>query len=113
MGYIANDVTVIIATKDDNKWLAKFRDGLNEDFMPLLVGPIDHAVNGLYTWVLTPNGSKDRWDTKRTGQRVQDRLEARCRKHNTDYVTVRFGGDYRYEIGATITGGSHLTSHTN
>lgn len=79
--------------------IAAFRESLDEQFRPLLVGPIRAAANGDYVLAFLPDGSKEGWDTSDQGDAIRALLtEMFAFKYEDgsspfDVVEVRFGGD--------------------
>jgi hypothetical protein len=71
--------------------LDAFREALPEEFRPLLIGPVQTAINNDYTIVFLPDGSKEGWDTSDRG----DRIRADLLTLFADFagVEVQFGGD--------------------
>lgn len=76
-----------------------FRKALPQEFQQLLIGPIPGAINGDYSVVFLPDGSKEGWETSDEGDRIRHRLVDLFNQFYEDLSTpfdvaeVRFGGD--------------------
>jgi hypothetical protein len=109
MGVIVHDAVVVSTWREeDNRRFEEFRDqivdlaiadeegyesSLSDKWAGTLVGPISQPVNMGYTWVLTPDGSKEGWSGSDFGDQVRERFVALCRRLDVDFVHVQFGGD--------------------
>ena len=112
MGYIAHDV--VIATTQDYREggspdIDAFRLSMPEEFRHLVIGPIETAVNGTKCYVFLPDGSKEGWDMSDEGDVWRERFKALFRfaydddSSPDDVISVRFGGDCKYDGGAVLT----------
>lgn len=123
MGYIAHDA-VIVTIDPSPRFPAPdidaFRASLPEEFRPLVVGPIPSVANAYVTYVFAPDGSKEGWEDSDAGDRYREQFKDLFRgayedgSSPLDWVHVRFGGDYKYDIWDG-TGGEYgaaiITSH--
>ena len=66
VGHPALD-TLILLDRDD----LDLRDATGGCAMDLLLGPADGLVNGSITYVLTPDGSREGWETAALGDRAR------------------------------------------
>ena len=111
MGYVTHHavITVVPAHRVDDvddsrllKGLQQLRDATGGCAMDLLLGPADGLVNGSITYVLTPDGSKEGWDTAALGDRARALFVEFFTAAGADVIEVTFGEDYQQERGATV-----------
>lgn len=106
MGYIAHDA-IIVTTTDFRPGglpdINEFRASLPEHIRTLVLGPIPAAVNGYFSYVFLPDGSKEGWGRSEEADGYRAQFADLFRHHyddgstHDDVVAVRFGGDHRYE----------------
>lgn len=112
MGYIAHDA-VIVVTEDYREGglpdMDAFRASMPEHFRHLVIGPVQTVANGSTCYVFLPDGSKEGWVDSDLGDEWRRRFKELFRlayddgSSPDDVVSVRFGGDYGSEVGATLT----------
>jgi hypothetical protein len=112
VGYIAHDA-VIVTTEDFRPGglpdMEEFRASMPEHFRHLVIGPVETAVNGTKAYVFLPVGSKEGWADSALGDEWREKFKALFRlAHDNvstpdDVVSIRFGGDFGSEVGATLT----------
>lgn len=115
MGYIAHDAVLVtvngyildgyVQDGPEMPDVDAFRDSLPAEFRPLLIGPVQSAINHYVHYVFLPDGSKEGWPESSAGDEYRDSLFSFCYEDGSspfDVVRVRYGGDERYE--PVITG---------
>lgn len=98
MGYTKHDA-LLITTWDSRvgEIIDAFRGGLEKDMASLIQGPLPGVANGVFTFVVVPDGSKQGWPTSHNTRALRRalltvlRLEREC---FFDAVVVEFGGEF-------------------
>lgn len=120
MGYIAHDA--VIATTSDARPgglpnVEAFRASLPEDFRALVIGPIAGVVNGYYSYVWLPDGSKEGWSDSDKGDEYRaafvalfDQVYDDGSSHD-DVVEIRFGGDDAPDVWVRAKDGAEVTTY--
>jgi hypothetical protein len=111
MGYIAHDA-VIVVTQDFRDGglpdIEAFRQSLSVELRPLVIGPIESAINNSWIYAFLPDGSKEGWtlsdDADEARGRFKDLFRFTYEDNSSpdDWVHVRFGGDELHEVGNHI-----------
>lgn len=102
MGYFAHDVVLVTGGPDMEEKVSAFRDSLPEEWRKLVVGPVPSVVNFESNYVFLPDGSKEGWPTSDQGDKYRrefTKLFQESSQFYGDVLTVRFGGDYRRDVG--------------
>ena len=103
MGYYAHDTIAFQTVQDEAaERVEAFRAALPETWRRLIVGPVRGAANSAEFWAFLPDGSKEGWDTSNEGDSYRAELIALLDEIDSDYVHVRWGGDWGREVKATI-----------
>ena len=103
MGYMAHHAVLVhiggYASNGLADDIANFRNSLPPEWQPLVVGPVPTVVNGDFTAVFLPDGSKEGWSTSDEGddyrRRFVELFASRYEDGSSphDVALVRFGGD--------------------
>jgi hypothetical protein len=102
MGYIKHDAVIALLYEEPHplQELQAFLDALPEPFRRYFLGPVE-GRNGMLTFVVTPDGSKEGWEHSEQMDRLRSQfigIVKKARYH--ELVHLRFGGDDR---GTTIS----------
>lgn len=109
MGYVRHDA-VIVTTEGYREGglpdIEAFKQTLPEEWRRLVIGPVESAVNGTFSYAFLPDGSKEGWGTSNDGDRYRQQFRELFRtayedgSSADDVVTVAFGADYGVDVGA-------------
>lgn len=101
MGYTKHDAVIVTTgawRKGGLPDVDAFRASMPEEFRPLVVGPIDAAVNGYVSYAFLPDGSKEYWSESDLGDTLRAQFVGLFAELGDHVVAVSFGGDYRSEF---------------
>lgn len=104
MSYVKHNTIVIIAySLEDinvaremaiNTFTLNFLDAEyptdGKKYVSEILGPLN---NGLYSFFISPDGSKEGWDTSNRSDNAREEITKWLDKNEYAYVEVRFGGD--------------------
>jgi len=93
MSYIKHDA--VIATGCRSTFIAAcetFRNETRSEHRKFILGPV-HGINGFVTFVISPDGSKESWETSDELDGLRAAFVAIAKEHGASVVEVRFGGD--------------------
>lgn len=95
MGTFIHDaaVFVVMPSEEIEKAVDDLRDSMDEEYRPLVIGPVLGVVNSYVTYAFLPDGSKEGWDASDKGDRYRARFVAIFKGAYADGVNVRFGRD--------------------
>jgi hypothetical protein len=106
MGYIAHNAIIVSTFDRDMIELARSeatRIGL------LVTDAHTHKINGDFTFLVIPDGSKEGWPESDEGDRMRamfwDWMAAQVYEDGSnvlDAVEIRYGGDFKYDSPATV-----------
>lgn len=101
MGYIKHELVAVTFYQEDSSLEEWLDDNVPDKYKQLFV-KIPAAANGYFTYVMAPDGSKEGWEPSNECDLIRNGFKAFAKNANFDVVHVAFGGDYKYNLGATI-----------